>query len=536
MALHPLARQSVVGVAHPVVTPWPALAALLGAGLPVSAPAAVVPDGFGDVLVADTLDVPVGMAFLPDGRLLVVEQNTARIRVVRGPGEPVRTVGTVPGVNTQGVERGLLGIAVDPLWLERPYVYVHYTAIGSPTTVHLSRFRLDGDLAGTGNGALTLDVESRYDLIADAPDQAFNHNGGTVRFGADGMLYASLGEDATVCAAQDTVSLRGVILRLDVIALPPGAGSAARTLITPGDNPFVGSANANARLVWAFGLRNPFRFQIDRIDGVLYISDVGESTWEELDRAAQGGIDFGWPLREGPVAQLPSCPGGPVPALRDPIFSYARAASGHRAASIITAGAYRPPPGATQAYPAAYAGDVFASDYYGGHLWRIHGSGDSWQIAAPVPGQPSSDHWGEGFDLVADYAIGPDGALWYVRQAASLDYPPTSGQVRRVLAQPGPASVAPPLVTLGAVSPLPARAGVRLDFALSAEARVELTIHDVGGERIRCLMPSQTSGAGTVSVAWDGRDDAARRAPSGLYFARLLADGTVYSRRIVLAR
>ena len=97
----------------------------------------------------------------------------------------------------------------------------------------------------------------------DIPDNADNHNGGTVRFGTDGMLYVSLGEDAFPSAAQDTSTLRGVILRLDVSRLPDGPGSAARALVTPPGNPFGSTGGLNARLLWEYGLRNPFRLQVD---------------------------------------------------------------------------------------------------------------------------------------------------------------------------------------------------------------------------------------------------------------------------------
>src|SRR5439155_11712390 len=135
------------------------------------------------------------------------------------------------------------------------------------------------------------------------------------------------GEDAAACAAQDTVTLRGVILRLDVTRLPAGSGSAPRALVAASGNPFAASADSNARLVWEYGLRNPFRFQVDPQTGELWIADVGESRWEELDRATSGGGDFGWPYREGPSDHSTSC--FPVrPVLTDPVFAYDRSSFG----------------------------------------------------------------------------------------------------------------------------------------------------------------------------------------------------------------
>ncbi len=487
-----------------------------------------LPSGFNDEPVADGLALPVGITFLPDGRLLIVEQNSARIRMLVGaPGSPPMSVGSVPGVSIGG-ERGLLGIAVDPRWPSSPYLYVHSTQTGSH--VAISRFTAAGDLAGTLTGALTIDPASRYDLVNDIPDNASNHNGGTVRFGVDGMLYVSLGEDATSCAAQDMVSLRGVILRLDVTRLPSGAGSAPRALVAAPGNPFAVSPDSNARLVWEFGLRNPFRFQVDRPTGDLWIGDVGETAWEELDRAAVGGLDFGWPYREGPSDFRASCPGLVRPAmLTEPVFAYDR--TSFPSAAIIPLGRYRAPPGAARPFPAAYEGEVFVSDFYAGHLWHLAASGAAWVIAPPVPGQPAGDYWGDGFDAVSDYAIGPDGSIYYPRMDA--------GEIRRIAAQTAPPNGGPgpsPTAVLRAAFPLPAKDAVRLDFALARDARVGIVVHDLRGRLVRRLVPPTDFGAGSYTPSWDGRDDDQRLVESGLYFARLTAGGETHEWRIVIAR
>jgi len=398
-------------------------ATLLAAGLaPTRALGqAVVPSGFADQLGVGGLSRPVGMAFLPDGRLLVIEQQTARVRlIVNGAISIVDPMGTVPVVNTSGEERGLLGIAVDPGWPTRPYFYTHSTDVGPPTRVRISRFTVTGDLSGTGNGALTFNPASRFDLLTAIPDNAFNHNGGTLRFGPDGMLYASLGEDATPCAAQDTSSLRGVILRLDVSRLPSGAGGPpSPALITPAGNPFVAVGSPRSKLIWLYGLRNPFRFHIDPASSALFIADVGQDTWEEVDWAPQGGGNFGWPMFEGNASYAGGCTatGSPIA----PIYAYDHG-SGN---AVMSAGVYRKPAGALGGFPSEYEGDYFFSDYYSGDMWRLKRSGGTWSVAPAVPGQPSSAHWAGGLDSVSDYLLGPDGALWYCNQS--------SGQIRRIV-------------------------------------------------------------------------------------------------------
>jgi glucose/arabinose dehydrogenase len=496
---------------------------------------AQLPTGFKDDLVVDGLSEPVGMAFLPDGRLLIVEQNTARILIHTGPpGTAAIEVATLTGVHANDGERGLLGIAVDPRWPTSPYLYVHATRTGNH--VAISRYTATGDLAGTGGGGLAVDPATRYDLVADVPDNISNHNGGTVRFGLDGMLYASFGEDGVSCAAQDTVSLRGVILRLDVTRLPAGPGVAPRALVAAGGNPFAASPDSNARLVWEFGLRNPFRFQVDPASGDLWISDVGQSLWEELDRAGSGGLDFGWPFREGPVSQLGSCAGiVRPPLLVGPVFSYDRSAVGGGDAAIIAAGRYLTGPAAR--FPVAYWGNVFVSDYYAGHLWRLVGSGDSWSIAPAVSGQALGDQWGEGFDTVSDYCLGLDGWIYYCRMYETGFTGP--GKIRRIRYVGGGLDTPPsprPIAVLHSAYPQPARDHVRLEFALAQATEVAVTIHDLRGRRVRRLMQKVTLGPGTYTPTWDGLDDDRHRVESGLYFARFEAGGQSGEWRVVIAR
>jgi glucose/arabinose dehydrogenase len=515
----------------------PLLALAIAAHPAPAAAATIVPDGFTDELVADSLSQPCGIGFLPDGRLLVVEQLTASIKLLAGPAmTPLLAVGTVSNVNTSGNgERGLLGVAADPAWPARPYLYVHSTSKASGDHLRISRYTCTGDLEWTGNGAFTIVPASRYDVIADVVDGTDRHNGGTVRFGPDGKLYVSLGEDNDPCAAQDPTTLHGVILRVDVSGLPAGAGSATRAQITPADNPFVGSANENERLVWAYGLRNPFRFQVDRVSGDLYVADVGAAAYEELDRIEAGGHDLGWPFLEGTVPWT-TCPVTPPP-FTSPIFSYDRRPG---LSSIIAAALYRPPPsGGPRQFPAEYSGDAFFSDYYQGYLCRLQGSGTSWSLAAPVPGQPTTDHWGEGFQYISDYQIGPDGALWYCMQANSLGYASGTGQIHRIngsgaaLSVPGPRSA---LQRVSSAYPVPSHASVRIDFTLSRAASASMTIHDLSGRTLRHLMLSGLRTAGGYSQEWDGLDDTGRVVESGLYFARLAVDGERFERRIVLVR
>lgn len=507
------------------------IAILLATGAPAGAGGQVVPAGFVDERMTGGLSQPVGLAFLPDGRLLFVEQAAARVRMLDSG--TVSTLGTIPGVSTGG-ERGLLGIAVDPRWPASPYVYVHHTQTGTVRSVRIARYAVTGDLDGSGDRLLALDGASRYELVSDAPDNAGNHNGGTVRFGPDGMLYASLGEDAVPCAAQDTVSLRGVLLRMDVTRLPAGPGAATRALITPADNPFVTSPDSNARLVWAFGLRNPFRFAIDPETGDVAISDVGQDRWEELDLAEGGGRNFGWPLREGPVSYT-TCPGRSSVGLTDPVFSYDRNSAGTSLAVAITAGVYRAPAAGAAAFGAEYEGNVFVSDYYSGYLWRLVRSGGGWVVAPEVPGQPYPHLWGLVPATVSDYVIGPEGGLWYCRQFASGGG--ATGEIRRI-ARPGtvPSPPPSPRTAIAAARPVPSAGTVWLSLSLERPSRLGVSVLDPRGRRVRLVLSEREWAAGPATMEWDGRDDRGWKAPPGLYFLRVTVDGVQHVRRAVLVR
>jgi glucose/arabinose dehydrogenase len=523
---HRLTRSRAAGVLSAV------LLAVLRLTVSGSAVAATVPTDFQDepaVTVGGgaALSLPASMAFLSDGRLLVVEQKSAKIRLfVNGALAATDPVATLPDVRTAGNEQGLLGIAVDPGWPVRPYLYVHCDDANS-SFIRISRYTAAGDLAFATDGHITVDPATRYDLLNRLPDSAPNHNGGTVRFGVDGMLYASLGDDMDHCAAQDSSVLVGKILRLDVSRLPAGAGGPAPfAILAPPGNPYAAAPDSNARLVWEEGFRNPFRFSIDPADGALFIGDVGEESWEEVDRTAVGGRNLGWPLYEGPAFFNYAC-SNPLVAGDAPIYAFAR--SGQTAA-IVGGTAYRRPVTATAAFPSTYEGDYFFSDYYLGFLRRLSGSGSTWALAATVPGQPSATDWGQGFGGVSDWMIGPDGAIWYclqspgdirrIRYTGALSVPPSAG---------GAIEFAPP-------RPSPAIGAVTLRYTLPGAARVSLAVFDAGGRRVRVLEPAQQKGPDRYDVRWDGTDDAGRSVRPGIYFARLEVSGRALERRIALLR
>jgi glucose/arabinose dehydrogenase len=509
----------------------PNLAALAGlmalsAGMGSRPALGALPTEFQDQVVTTGFSQPSGFAFLPDGRILVVEQKTAALRLVVNGVLQVSPALTVPSVNISGNERGLLGIAVDPDWPARPYVYVYYDR--TPGNVNaVSRFTGSGDLADGSSAALTF--ADRYDILTDIPDNASNHNGGTLRFGPDGMLYASLGEDADPCAAQDSTTLKGEILRLDVSGLPAGAGGPpTKASITPADNPFT-DGNANAGLVYCFGLRNPFRFTIDALTGRLYIGDVGQNSWEEVDEV-YGGENLGWPHREGTatyvVAACPEPGGVGSQSYAAPIATYPHGAGSQ---SVIAGPLYRPLSGGAFTFPALYDGVVFFAEYYQGFIRAVRKSGGSWGPLAAVPGQPNATDWATGLTTIGDLQQGPGGAIYYLKQfpgelhrivyTGTVTGLPTDGDSGRVLLRTAP-------------NPLRAGRGPLRVTLVATDSTCRVDVFSLDGKLVRALFEGMPQVETTFT--WDGRDDAGAPLTPGVYFVRARAGAEVSAVRVVL--
>jgi glucose/arabinose dehydrogenase len=217
-------------------------------------------------VLATGLTSPWGLTFLPDGRALVGERDTARVLLVR-PDGTARPLGTVPGV-LHGGEGGLLGLAVAP---DEPGTVLAYrtTATGNEVV----RLRFDEDGLGPP------------EVVLRGIPAAGIHNGGQLAFGPDGMLYVTTGDAAVVATAPDPGSLGGKILRLDL----------TRRDLVPRDNPIPGS------LVWSLGHRNVQGLDWAD-DGTLWAAEFGQDTWDELNAVVPGG-DYGWPGAEGAVAR-----------------------------------------------------------------------------------------------------------------------------------------------------------------------------------------------------------------------------------------
>ena len=328
-------------------TPVPTSAPTVPQPTPTAEFASEMPDPlqYQWALAADGFRKPVALTHVGDGRLFIVEQRGV-IWVMRdGVVEPEPFLDIRDRVNSSAFEQGLLGLAFDPEYSRSGYFYVNYTDSGGDTVV--SRFT-----APLGESQANPASESQVLRI----DQPFsNHNGGDLHFGPDGFLYIATGDGGSANDpfenGQNLDSLLGKLLRIKVGEAEPYS--------VPGDNPFAtGGGRAE---IWAFGLRNPWRFSFDITTGDLYIGDVGQNSWEEINFLAADtlvGANFGWNHREGLHAFASQLTEGLV----DPVAEYA---NGGSECSVSGGVVVRDPE------LAAWRGVYLYGDYCSGQIWGL---------------------------------------------------------------------------------------------------------------------------------------------------------------------
>lgn len=489
-------------------------------------------------------------------------------------------------VDSDGNEEGLLGLAFHPNYPATPYFYVNYTTNAPTTHTQISRFTV------TSNPD-SADAASELSLMV-IPKPFANHNAGQLAFGADGYLYLGTGDGGSAGDpngnGQDRTTLLGSMLRIDV-----DNTQAPLNYAIPPDNPYVGNVLGYREEIWAHGFRNPWRFSFDPQTDSLWVGDVGQDLWEEVD-VVRKGENYGWNIMEGNHC-YPSSPCN-MAGLSLPIWEYFHG-SGRR--SITGGYVYR---GAE--IPEIFGRYIYA-DYSTGEIWSLEWDGatatNTFLIDVPTfvssfgvdeshelyftalldgrvyrlvrdPKTPvlvtsfagtfgergvrltwevQADEGFQGFTLVREADAGapvrlnggallPAGARTFTDPAVSPGgaYRYTLVVVMNDGSEQRSASVTVEIPaghgTLYQNHPNPFNPTTTIEFATRERSRVTLRVFDVRGTNVRTLVDGWQD-AGRHATVWDGKDGAGAARSSGVYFYKLTTDGVaVATKRMVLLK
>jgi glucose/arabinose dehydrogenase/PKD repeat protein len=368
----------------------------------------VVPQGFTQTYVVSppyldsrAFDLPHDMEFAPDGRLFVAQQGGI-VKILNSNGA-VSTFLDISNKVYNSNSMGLLGITLDPQFDTNRYVYLFYTTKAEDTNgdgvidtpIHNLIVRVTANSSGDSAVPGSEQVLLRLD---DLEDNGL-HNGGSIHFGADGKLYATVGENNRRTPAQTLDNFFGKVVRIN------------KDGTIPTDNPFYNTASGAYRAIWALGLRNPYKMDIQRGTGTIFINDVGGTKWEEINQGA-AGANYGWPVREG-VANDSS--------YVDPLFAYPHDEAGTldpntTGCAIIGSTFYDP---RTAQFPSEYQGDYFFTDFCNDWIRRYDPATDQATLFAT-----------EGFNPI-DLETSEDGSLYVMQRRGALIKIQFSGDANR---------------------------------------------------------------------------------------------------------
>jgi glucose/arabinose dehydrogenase len=359
-----------------------------------STSATELPSGFVQEILATNLNAATAITALLDGRILIAEQTGKLLvwkngRLLENPALALHV--------TDYWERGLLGITLHPDFPRVPYLFVLYVT-DIPFVHHvLSRFTFSGDLADPRSERVLLEGDDQAKLGGKLP---WGHQGGPIRFGPDGKLYIALGEQTAGAPSQRLDTFQGKIVRINA------DGS------IPEDNPFMKQTTGKYTAIWAYGLRNPFGLAFQPGTGRLFETDVGESSWEEVNEILPGA-NYGWPLAEGMSVN---------PAFKNPLYTYPPVLG----RCIVGAAFYpRNPKSSAGIFPEKWRGRFFFAD------WAGH-----W-IKVLDPDSPTNvTTFARGLNGPVAVEIAPDNSLLVLNRGTiwrdNKNWQPNSGSLLRI--------------------------------------------------------------------------------------------------------
>ncbi len=393
-----------------------------------------------------------------------------------------------------GGEKGLLGLAFHPDYPTNGYFFVNYVA-AEPLRTVVSRFSVD---PADPNRA---DPNSE-NIIMTVPQPYSNHNGGQIQFGPDGMLYIALGDGGSggdpQGHGQNRSTLLGSILRIDVDN-PQGELKYG----IPVDNPFVGNTEGYREEIFAYGLRNPWRFSFD-VAGRLWTGDVGQNRFEEID-IVESGKNYGWNVMEAfGCYNANTCS---TAGLELPVHAYPHE---DRNNSVTGGHVYR------GSRTPALTGKYVYADFISGRVWSLTASGSGYENELLVDSPTSISSFG--VDASNElYLCGFDGRIHRLVETVETSADSPTGMV-----QDGPSSI----------YPNPFSTAVSIPFVTNGLRRAKLTVHDALGRLVASLV-DEVLPAGSHSAQWNGLSDAGQPVAAGVYYLRYHLNGAVFTRPVV---
>uniref|UniRef100_Q024X4 Glucose/sorbosone dehydrogenase-like protein n=1 Tax=Solibacter usitatus (strain Ellin6076) TaxID=234267 RepID=Q024X4_SOLUE len=419
------------------------------------------------------------------GRLFFVQQNGV-VRIFRGGAVSSRPFLDISGKTRADGERGLLGLAFPPGFAQKQRFYVDYTDLNGDTTIARYQVSTDREAADGASEVVLLKIAQPF----------ANHNGGQIRFGGDGYLYIGMGDGGSagdpMGNGQNLGALLGKMLRIDVESDPGNVR-------IPPDNPFVNAAGARPE-IWAYGLRNPWRYSFDRASGDLWIADVGQDAYEEVDfqaASSRGGENYGWNRMEGMHCYPANCS---MQGLTLPVAEYPHSQGCSVSGGFVYRG--RSSPGLRGIY--------LYGDYCSGRIWGTERQGTTWLTRQLLASNFGITTFGEDEAGEVYVANATDGTIHHIEgslaprlttdgvtNAASFDRGLTAGSlatifVAGILDDPGVMNAGgiPAPTSLGGVSV--AVNGVNAPVLLIANVK--------GQEQINFQAPFEIRGQSTVKV------------------------------------
>ncbi len=501
------------------------------------------------ILAAATLVLTLSPAPAPAQYTMQrLAQNLARpLYVAQPPGESERlfivgqagtisifeadTVKAEPFLDITGIvesaeqgEKGLLSMQFHPDYETNGYFYVYYTVgVTKPT-----RFSIVERYTVSANPD-SADSASAHQIIKVHQPQS-NHNGAQILFGPDGYLYLGLGDGGGAPSGVSQVpdTLLGKMLRLDVNG-DDFPGDPGRNYAIPPDNPYVDSTGTLDE-IWAFGLRNPARFNFDRVTGDLYVADVGQVKKEEINfqpAASTGGENYGWSVMEGTACRDTLDPLCFDPKFTKPIYDYDH---GPACASVVGGTVYR-----GNAIPSLYGKYIFTDTCFPNYpIWSANVLGDTLVNFVDETANMAPDAGGS---LTLIVAINEDnaGELYFSENRI------TTGELWKLVPDATatdvrPADLADRALTITRAEPNPFTGTTRFSLALLSEDVVDVAIYSANGRLVRALHRGH-AGAPGLDLTWDGTNARGDRVAAGVYFVRAkTGDGVTATGRVTLVR